>query len=50
MNLVSGVGIVRVFRGMGTGELDEAELERLLNDRGFLALLLGGPIRHPGSR
>lgn len=50
MNLVSGIGIVRVFRGKRTGEWDEAELERQLNDRSFLALLLGGSIRHPGSR
>jgi len=45
MNLVSVVGIARVFRGMRTGELDEAELEHQLNNRGFLARLLGGTIR-----
>ncbi|WP_354242420.1 HoxN/HupN/NixA family nickel/cobalt transporter [Arthrobacter sp. UYEF20] len=45
MNLVSVIGIVRVFRGMRTGELNEAELEHQLNNRGFLARLLGGAIR-----
>lgn len=45
MNLVSVIGIVRVFRGMRTGEMNEAELERHLNNRGFLARLLGGSIR-----
>src|SRR6476619_3707633 len=42
MNLVSVVGIARVFREMRTGELDEAELEHQLHNRGFLARLLGG--------
>lgn len=45
VNLVSAIGIVRVFRGMRTGELNEAELEHQLNNRGFLARLLGGTIR-----
>ena len=39
------VGIARVFRGMRTGRLDEPELEHHLNNRGFLARLLGGAIR-----
>ena len=41
MNLVAAVGIARVFRRMRTGEYDEAELERHLHNRGFLARLLG---------
>ncbi len=41
MNLVSVVGIIRVFRRMRTDALDEAELERQLHNRGFLARLLG---------
>jgi high-affinity nickel-transport protein len=41
MNLVAAVGITRVFRRMRTGEFDEAELERHLHNRGFLARLLG---------
>ena len=40
-NLVAVVGIARVFKRMRGGELDEAELERQLNNRGFLARLLG---------
>ena len=39
-NLVAVVGIARVFRRMRRGELDEAELERHLDNRGFLARLL----------
>ena len=45
MNLASVFGIIRVFRAMRTGALDEVELERQLNNRGFLARLLGGAIR-----
>jgi high-affinity nickel-transport protein len=41
MNLVAAVGIARVFRRMRGGELDEAELEHHLHNRGFLARLLG---------
>lgn len=41
LNLVAVVGIVRVFRRMRTGQYDEAELERQLNNRGFLTRLLG---------
>lgn len=41
MNLFAVIGIARVFRRMRTGELDEAELERQLHNRGFLARLLG---------
>lgn len=45
MNLVSVVGIVRVFRGLRSGSMDEADLERQLHNRGFLARLLGGSIK-----
>jgi high-affinity nickel-transport protein len=41
MNLVSAVGIARVFRRMRSGEFDEAELEHHLHNRGFLSRLLG---------
>jgi high-affinity nickel-transport protein len=41
MNLGAAVGIARVFRRMRTGEFDEAELERHLHSRGFLARVLG---------
>jgi high-affinity nickel-transport protein len=41
MNLIAAVGIAKVFRQMRTGEYDEAELERHLHNRGFLARLLG---------
>ncbi|MGV9800786.1 HoxN/HupN/NixA family nickel/cobalt transporter [Mycobacterium sp. NPDC003449] len=44
-NLVAAVGIAKVFRAMRTGELDEAELERQLDNRGFLARLLGRVMR-----
>ena len=40
-NLFAAVGIAKVFRKMRTGEFDEAELERQLEQRGFLARLLG---------
>ncbi|MEI4277977.1 HoxN/HupN/NixA family nickel/cobalt transporter [Klenkia terrae] len=41
MNLVSVVGIAKVFRGMRSGELDEAQLEHHLHNRGFMARILG---------
>ena len=44
-NLVSVVGIVRVFRAMRAGELDEAALEHHLHRRGLLARLLAGATR-----
>lgn len=40
INLIVLAGILRVFRKMRTGELDEAELERRLDERGFAARLL----------
>src|SRR3954468_16623598 len=44
-NLFAVVGIAKVFRNMRSGEFDEAELERQLNSRGFLARLLGRVMR-----
>lgn len=41
-NLVSVIGILKVFRGMRNGELDESALEHHLHSRGFLSRLLGG--------
>ncbi|PFG45070.1 high-affinity nickel-transport protein [Georgenia soli] len=41
LNLGSVRGIVRVFREMRGAALDERELERLLNNRGVMARLLG---------
>jgi nickel/cobalt transporter (NiCoT) family protein len=42
LNIVVLVGIVRVFRDMRAGKFDDAELERHLNNRGFMNRLLGG--------
>jgi high-affinity nickel-transport protein len=44
-NLFAVVGIAKVFREMRKGDFDEAELERQLNSRGFLARLLGRVMR-----
>jgi high-affinity nickel-transport protein len=44
-NLFAVVGIAKVFRNMRNGQFDEAELERQLNSRGFLARLLGRVMR-----
>ena len=44
-NLASVVGIARLFRRMRTAEFDEAELERELHNRGFLARLLSPVMR-----
>jgi len=41
LNLVSAVGIARVFHRMRSGRYDEAELEHHLHNRGFLARVLG---------
>ncbi|HEY2224994.1 MAG TPA: HoxN/HupN/NixA family nickel/cobalt transporter [Actinomycetospora sp.] len=41
MNLVVLVGIVRIFRRMRHGDYDEAELERRLDERGFMNRILG---------
>ena len=44
-NLFAAVGIAKVFRRMRSGELDEAELERQLEQRGFLARLFARVMR-----
>jgi high-affinity nickel-transport protein len=44
-NLFAVLGIAKVLRAMRTGEFDEAELERQLHSRGFLARLLGRVMR-----
>ena len=41
INLAALAGIIRVFRRMRGGEFDEQELEAHLNNRGFLARILG---------
>jgi high-affinity nickel-transport protein len=41
INLAVFVGIVKVFRKMRRGDLDEAELERQLNSRGLMNRFLG---------
>src|SRR6267154_1247416 len=43
--LFAVVGIARVFRRMRSGDFDEAELEHHLEQRGFLARLLGKVMR-----
>lgn len=45
LNLGALVGIAKLFRRMRTSALDEAELERQLNGRGFLARVLGRVMR-----
>ncbi len=45
MNLVSVVGILKVFRAMRSGALDEDALEHHLHNRGFLVRLLSGATR-----
>ncbi|MGK2867139.1 MAG: HoxN/HupN/NixA family nickel/cobalt transporter [Mycobacterium sp.] len=44
-NLFAVVGIAKVLRDMRSGAFDEAELERQLNNRGFLARLLSRVMR-----
>src|SRR6185312_16393772 len=44
-NLFAVVGITKVFRAMRNGDFDEAELERQLQNRGFLARLLSRVMR-----
>ena len=41
LNLVALTGIVRVFRAMRDGQLDEAQLETHLQSRGFMNRILG---------
>jgi high-affinity nickel-transport protein len=45
LNLGALVGITRLFRRMRTSPLDEEELETQLNNRGFLARILGRVMR-----
>ncbi len=42
LNLVTLLGILRVFRDLRRGRFDEAELERRLDERGFMNRFLGG--------
>jgi nickel/cobalt transporter (NiCoT) family protein len=44
-NLFAAVGIAKVFRSMRTGDYDEAELERQLEQRGVLARLFSCVMR-----
>src|SRR6476620_9851602 len=44
-NLFAAVGIAKVFNRMGGGEVDEAELERLLQQRGMLARVFSRVMR-----
>src|SRR6478609_5188633 len=44
-NLFAAVGIAKVFHRMRSGDFDEAELERQLENRGFLARLLARVMR-----
>ncbi|MDN5764941.1 MAG: HoxN/HupN/NixA family nickel/cobalt transporter [Humibacillus sp.] len=41
VNLAALIGIIKVFRGMRSGQFDEADLERQLDQRGFLNRILG---------
>jgi high-affinity nickel permease len=50
MNLVSVIGIAKVFRALRSGEFDEAELERQLHSRGFLARPAAARPAAPGCR
>jgi nickel/cobalt transporter (NiCoT) family protein len=45
LNIVVLIGIMRVFRDMRAGKYDDDELERHLNNRGFMNRLLGGYAR-----
>ncbi|WP_328470627.1 HoxN/HupN/NixA family nickel/cobalt transporter [Streptomyces sp. NBC_00448] len=52
LNLVALVGIYRVFKEMRAGNFDEHELEKHLDNRGFMNRLLGRltkSVRHPGQ-
>ena len=52
LNLFALLGILRVFRAMRSGELDEEKLEQHLQSRGFMNRLLGGltkAITRPGQ-
>ncbi len=45
VNLAALIGILKVFHRMRTGELDERELEKQLDQRGFLNRILGRATR-----
>ena len=45
LNLITLLGILRVFRDLRRGRFDEAELERRLDERGFMNRFLGGLTR-----
>jgi high-affinity nickel-transport protein len=45
LNLVTLLGILRVFRALRRGRFDEVELERRLDERGFMNRFLGGLTR-----
>ena len=45
LNLVVLVGIVKVFRRMRRGEVDEAQLEQQLDERGLMNRILSGATR-----
>ncbi len=52
LNLFALTGIYRVFKEMRTGNFDEHELEKHLDNRGFMNRLLGRltrSVRHPGQ-
>jgi nickel/cobalt transporter (NiCoT) family protein len=49
LNIVVLVGIVKVFKDMRAGKFDDAELERQLNNRGFMNRFLGGYARRIDS-
>jgi nickel/cobalt transporter (NiCoT) family protein len=42
LNIVVLFGIMRVFKGMRSGRYDDEEMERQLNNRGFMNRFLGG--------
>src|SRR5947208_6604741 len=44
-NLFAAIGIAKVFRQMRSGDFDEAELQRRLEQRGFLARLFARVMR-----
>jgi high-affinity nickel-transport protein len=45
LNLVILLGVLRTFRAMRSGEVDEAELQQQLDNRGLLNRFLGGMTR-----
>ncbi|MET9488835.1 HoxN/HupN/NixA family nickel/cobalt transporter [Nocardia sp. NPDC006630] len=45
INIVVLVGILRVFRNMRSGRYDEAELEKQLDNRGFMNRFFGGAMK-----